>query len=156
MSSNRLMYDSCAYSKKLTENGNILEYVLNPSKYYNCNRCRMQLGIVGGNDVSQIQGNLVDLETELRGTTRHTSLCPTNKYQPPCYDISKCQPSDIIVPPHGCNRGRVINTRLLHLPPCQMFDYPSIPLPPVIKSPPCPPPKVTPMPRCNTIQAYNY
>ena len=99
----------------------------------------MQLGIVGGNDVSQISGNLVDLETELRGTTRLTSLCPTNKYQPPCYDISTCQPYAMIIPPHGCNQGRKIDTRLVHLPPCQMIRYRPTPLPPPLKLDSCDP-----------------
>ena len=34
----------------------------------------MQLGTVAGNDTSQIRGNLVDLESDLRGTTRIQSL----------------------------------------------------------------------------------
>ena len=156
MSSNRLLYDNCEYKTKLFENKSILEYLLNPSKYYNCRQCRMQLGTVAGNDTSQIRGNLVDLETELRGTTRMLSNCPVNKYQPPCYDISTCQPNAIVIPPHGCNKGRVINTNLVHLPPCQLVDYPSIPMPPPIAPPPCPPPQVKPLPKCNTIQAYNY
>ena len=155
MSSNRLLYDNCEYSTKLFENKNVLEYILNPSKYYNCNKCSMQLGIVGGNSVSQIRGNLVDLETELRGTTRQLSNCPKNKYQPPCFDISTCQPKAIVIPPHGCNQGRVIDTNLVHLPTCQLYDIPSIPLPPPLAPASCPPPKVMPMPRCNIIKAFN-
>ena len=138
MSSNRLLYDNCEYSTKLFENKNVLEYILNPSKYYNCNRCSMQLGIVGGNSVSQIKGNLVDLETELRGTTRKLSNCPQNKYQAPSFDISKTQPHSIVIPPHGCNQGRVIDTNLVHLPSCQMIRYRPIPLPPKLNMPSCP------------------
>ena len=65
MSSNRLKFDTCAYKKNLDQSVGPLSYVLNPMKYENCNKCRMELGIVGGNNVSQIKGNLVDLENDL-------------------------------------------------------------------------------------------
>ena len=67
MSSNRLIYDTCAYKAEITQSSNTLNYVLDPMKYENCKKCRMELGIVGGNEVSQIKGNLVDLENDLRG-----------------------------------------------------------------------------------------
>ena len=73
MSSNRLMYDTCAYKKTLDESTGTLAYVLNPMKYENCNKCRMELGILGGPSVSQIKGNLVDLENDLRGS-KHVPL----------------------------------------------------------------------------------
>ena len=84
MSSNRLIYDTCAYKKSLDQSVGPLSYLLNPIKYENCSKCRMELGIVGGTDVSQIKGNLVDLENDLRGATRTASLCPSNHYQPSC------------------------------------------------------------------------
>ena len=84
MSSNRLKYDTCAYKKSLDKSVGPLSYVLNPIKYENCNKCRMELGIVGGTAVSQIKGNLVDLENDLRGQTRSASLCPDNHYHPSC------------------------------------------------------------------------
>ena len=66
MSSNRLIYDTCAYKHELTQSVGPLEYVLNPMKYENCNKCRMELGLVGGTAVSHVKGNLVDLiEDEL-------------------------------------------------------------------------------------------
>ena len=55
MSSNRLIYDTCAYKKELDQSVGPLSYVLNPIKYENCNKCRMELGIVGGSQVSQIK-----------------------------------------------------------------------------------------------------
>ena len=76
MSSNRLIYDTCAYKKTLDESVGPLSYLLNPIKYENCNKCRMELGIVGGSNVSHIRGNLVDLENDLRGQTRGASLLP--------------------------------------------------------------------------------
>ena len=80
MSSNRLIYDNCEYKTKLNESTNPLNYMLNPIRYENCNKCRMELGVVGGTAVSHIQGNLVDLETDLMGITRKASLCPSQKF----------------------------------------------------------------------------
>ena len=56
MSSNRLMYDTCEYQTRLNENGGTLEYMLNPMRNENCNKCRMELGTVGGTNVSHIKG----------------------------------------------------------------------------------------------------
>ena len=81
MSSNRLIYDTCAYKHELSQSVGPLQYILNPMKYENCNKCRMELGIVGGTAVSHIKGNLVDLETDLRGQTRRTTKCPSKLYQ---------------------------------------------------------------------------
>ena len=141
MGSNRLIYDNCAYSTKLLENRNVLDYLLNPSKYYNCSRCRMQLGIIGGNDVSQIYGNLVDLETELRGQNRNASLCPARHYMPPALteDNSYSQPNNIPIKDEPNRVGRNINTTLTHLPSCQMISYKPVPKEPKIKWETCQP-----------------
>ena len=76
MSFNRLSYDTCEYRKTLDQSVSPLSYILNPMKYENCNKCRMELGIVGGSNVSQIAGDLVLLESDLRGQTRPASKCP--------------------------------------------------------------------------------
>tara|TARA_B100000497_G_C7580241_1_gene349356 strand:- start:29 stop:463 length:435 start_codon:yes stop_codon:yes gene_type:complete len=133
MSSNRLIYDTCAYSKKIDESVGPLAYVLNPMKYENCNKCRHELGLVGGPAVSHIQGNLVDLENDLRGATRDNSLCPSKKYAPN-------QP--ITVSGRNCNKPRNVETDLLHLPPCQMIRYKPTPLPQPPKLENCPSPNL--------------
>jgi len=66
MSFNRPIYDPCAYDKRLDESTSVLSWQLDPSRYYNCNQCRIEFGLVGGNNVSLHKGNLVDLESELR------------------------------------------------------------------------------------------
>ena len=43
----------------------------------------MDLGVIGGTAVSHIRGNLVDLETDLRGP-RKASLCPSQKFFSMC------------------------------------------------------------------------
>ena len=144
MSSNRLKYDTCAYKKRLDQSVGPLSYVLNPMKYENCNKCRMELGIVGGNNVSQIKGNLVDLENDLRGQTRPASLCPDKHYQPNCPDSigDDCQPSQINIASGTCGKSRTIDTRLVHLPPCQMIRYKPVPLPPPMNIETCPAPEL--------------
>ena len=141
MSSNRLMYDTCAYKKELDQSTGSLSYLLNPMKYENCNKCRMELGLVGGSAVSQIRGNLVDLENDLRGSTRTNSRCPSKKYIPNCSDTigDACQPKQInLQEGRGCGTQKPIDTTLLHLPPCQMIRYRPIPLPPSMKLEGCP------------------
>ena len=121
MSSNRLMYDTCAYSKKMQESTSPLNYTLYPGKFENCSKCRIELGTTGGNGVSLFSGNLVDLESDLRGQTRQNSLCPKYKYQPRCSDYSAVSG----LPCGDFNKQE----KLIHQPACQMQSFPSIPLP---------------------------
>ena len=81
MSFTNLIYDDCAaqqYYKQSTAQGC---YQFFAGKYINNNECRVNFGIVGGNDVSLYRGNLVDLESDMRGINRDNSLCPKNKFQ---------------------------------------------------------------------------
>ena len=128
MSSNRLIYDTCAYKKSLDQSTTPLAYHLNPMKYENCQKCRSELGILGGPAVSQIKGNLVDLENELRGQTRLNSQCPTKRYHPD---------NKLYTKETDLNKAEEINTDLLHLPSCQMIRYKPIPLPNPIKLETC-------------------
>ena len=132
MSFNRLRYDTCAYRHSLAESVGTLGWVLDPARYYNVNKCRIEFGLVGGTAVSNISGNLVDLESDLRGTTRLQSKCPTYKYQNPCPNgnMNTCQPQQIIIRDSPTTQGRIINTTPQHLSSCQMFNYTPIPLPP--------------------------
>jgi hypothetical protein len=141
MSFNRLRYDNCAYKQELNESVGTLSYILDPSKYENCNKCRMELGIIGGTNVSHIKGNLVDLETDLRGTTRMSSKCPTKKYQNKCptsEDMTTCQPDKIVLQGNGGNKMRTIDTDIVHLPACQMIRYKPVPLEPEMNPALCP------------------
>ena len=131
MSSNRLIYDTCAYKHNLQQSVGPLEYVLNPMKFENSSKCRIDLGVVGGTAVSHVRGNLVDLETDLRGQTRRTTKCPTKLYQNPCPqgDINNCKPGTIHIPGDPSQTERTIDTTMLHLPSCQMMRYKPTPLP---------------------------
>lgn len=117
MSFTRPIYDPCAYSKELDESTSTLNYVLDPNKWYNCNECRNEFGLVAGNNVSRYSGNLVDLESDLRNQTRLYSRCPSKKYLPKCKDSCKHSSGT------PCGSRACQPDNLYHLPSCQMIQY---------------------------------
>ena len=121
MSFNRTKYDNCSYTTDLKSNVDTLGHILSSYRYEHKDKCMHQLGFVGGTAVSHIQGNLVDLDSELRGQTRILTKCPTNKYIPSDNNIIKN------------DKTEPINTEMKHLPTCQSIMYRSIPLPPPVK-----------------------
>lgn len=127
---NRLIYDPCAYSETLQQSVSPMSYMLDPVKYEHCNKCRIELGVVGGTAVSHINGNLVDLENNLLGIDRPASqpMCTGFQYRPtpPGQPI---QGAEFIKPV----QHPTIDTRLRHLPACQLSSYPAIPAPPPMK-----------------------
>jgi hypothetical protein len=106
--------DGCAYRKQVSQSTAPINYTLDPNKFYNCNECRPDLGLMGGNNVSITQNNMVDLESDLFGITRQNSKCPERKYLPHCH---KCDEISGI-PCEGC-RGE----QLSHLPECNIIQY---------------------------------
>ena len=75
MSFTRLEYDNCAYAKELQESTTPLEYLMYKGKYENCKHCP--------DNTNNIEfGVKVDVENELRNTTRYSSRCPSKKYDP--------------------------------------------------------------------------
>lgn len=86
--------DNCFKKEQLYQSKNMSNYMLYPGKYYNNKNCRMELGIVGGNNVSLYAGNLVNLESELRGQTKRLTACSCNKYkksQKKLVNLPSCQ-----------------------------------------------------------------
>lgn len=132
MSFNRLSYDGCATSVRYQESVGPLAYLLNPMKYENCSKCRHEFGLVGGTAVSNIRGNIVDLESDLWGITRPGTLCPALKWHQPVGN-------KIEIAGLRCNQPRTIDINPVHLSPCQMIRYPPIPVPPAQPMPSCPP-----------------
>ena len=140
MSSNRLMYDTCESQQRINESAGPLDYMLNLDRYENQSKCRTQLGLVGGTNVSHIAGDLVDLETDLFGITRKASLCPTKKYLNKCAvspNLNNCHRNNINIPGNCSTQERVIDTSMLHLPNCQMIRYKPVPLPEPLDVNPC-------------------
>lgn len=131
---NRLIYDSCSYNAELQQSTAPLSYILDPIRYENCQKCRPELGIVGGTAVSHINGNLVDLENDLRGQTRPATKCAAYKYLPP--QGNTLQGKEYIKPVVHPE----IDTSMRHLRPCQFQQYPATPLPPPFEQYHCPMP----------------
>ena len=131
MSFNKLMYDVDTTQFKLLENTGSLGYLLLPDKFYNVNECMINRGLASGNNVSKIDGNLVDLESDLFGVTRKASLAPNNKYLSPCAlgDLNNCKANNILIKGNANTQERIVNTNLNPLPTCQMFNYKPLVLP---------------------------
>jgi len=115
---NRSKYDTCSYKLDLQGSVSTLGYVLNTDKFQNNKPAMHQLGFIGGNNVSLIKGDMVDLESELRGQTRILSKCQTNLYVPTDDNIIKN------------DKTNPIDTSKKHLDRTQSIMYRSIPLPP--------------------------
>lgn len=126
MSFNHLNTDHCTYKRHLKENVSMLSYILSPFRFEHTDKCRHQLGLTGGTSVSHVAGNMVDLESELRGQTRFLTKCAAHQHRP----LTEGEP--IIN-----DKTQPIDTSLRHLPACQMISYKSVPLPPPMNMPSC-------------------
>jgi len=119
MSWSRSRYDACSYNKELRQSTGVLDYLLDPNKFYNCNPCRTELGIFAGNNVSLSKDNLVNVESDLRNQTRQLSRCPERKYLPECAEGCDCNEGL----PCGSDSCRDREPRD-HLPTCNIIQYP--------------------------------
>jgi hypothetical protein len=88
------------------------------SQYVNPRPQRHILGIVGGNEVSLIKGNMVDLESDLRGITIPNTFAPWRQYQPPQ------QTKEIVR--DNLKNSLTIDIQKAHLPAYQMIGYPAV------------------------------
>ena len=87
-SSNRLIYDKCAYDKDLSESVAPLNYRMYSGAHENCNKCK--------HDKIYRPFDLVDQESELKNITRANTRCPEFKYNPNCKACKK-----------GCKRCKI-------------------------------------------------
>ena len=97
-----------------------------PFVYVHKQPARHILGVVGGNEVSLIKGNRVDLESDLLGITRPNTWCNKREHQPPHVKDAKIQRTN--------PKTQIkIDVRPAHLPSYQMWAYPAsfAPLPEV-------------------------
>lgn len=79
---------------------------------------RHVLGLVGGNNVSQIVGDRQDLESDLRGLTRPLTRAPARQWQPLKADAQQIA--------YDNRKGQVaIDVRRKHLEEYQMWAYPA-------------------------------
>jgi hypothetical protein len=123
-------------------------YTMIPQKFYHTNASRNALGLVGGNEVSLASGNLVDVESDLRGVTRDLTNCPERQYQPSCalgqagaapapanapapFNGGTCAPwpTALVIKERGTGRVVTVSTAPRHLPTTQFASYPGVPAP---------------------------
>lgn len=88
------------------------------------------LGLVGGNEVSLIKGNIVDLESDLRGQNIPNTFCPQRQYQPP-------KPAQTTIVRENVKTQQTVDIRPQHLPTYQMWAYPGMPAPTPLRSNVC-------------------
>jgi hypothetical protein len=132
MSFNRLSYDTCSYKKELAEQVSHLSYTLDPIKYEHCNKCRHEVGLVGGTNVGVPRGNMVDIENDLFNINRPSTLCPNFKYAP--REDGKVQGKEYIKPVQHPE----VDANMKQLKSCQMFPTLGVPRPPVVTNYICP------------------
>jgi hypothetical protein len=126
MAFTRLKDDDCTYNHYLKESTSTLNFILDPNRYYSCHPCRIKEGIVGGNNVSVFKGNLVDLESDLRGQTRCASKCPGKLYKPGTNIQNKSYGNC----PENCRHGDIsgiactkkCEANLVHLSECKLIN----------------------------------
>jgi len=82
--STRLPYDPCAYNKSLSESTAPYAYQMFDGKFENCSRC------VYDHYTRPFDGDIVDVDSELRNITRPASRCPSRKYNPRCKASPNC------------------------------------------------------------------
>jgi hypothetical protein len=116
MSSNRLIYDNCAYSLKVNDNKDQFKYWVYTPKYENCSKCKFS-----NEEDRQRMTFRVDLESELKDQTRFSTLCPSKKYLP-CgisKDPNACKTYPTITP-YLCERDMVQWDK--HIPSNRLYD----------------------------------
>jgi len=98
-SSNRGLYDSCAYQQDLYESTSPLQYNLYTGYGENCSRCIY--------DRYYVKYQLVDVESELSNRTRPLSRCNQFKYNKDCPKSKLCTSTfdrsvPVTLPPEIC------------------------------------------------------
>lgn len=112
MSSNRLIYDSCAYATEIKESTSPLEYNLFRGKYENCKQCPV------GDFPNNVEfGDRATVESELYGLNRQSTLCPSEKYDP----SKQFKPVDLS-PPKMCESIYYLTPNNLKKPESNMLN----------------------------------
>ena len=102
-------------------------FLLDNVKFEHNNQCRAEFGIVAGNDVSQTKASLVDVENDLRGTTRTSNKCVEHQYVPT--QSNTLEPINYI----KCVDNPSLDLNKVHLKSCNFFDYQEVPKEPKLQ-----------------------
>jgi hypothetical protein len=98
------------------------QYTYVVTEYVSPEPKRHILGIVGGNEVSIAEGNVVDVESDLRGINIPNTFAPWRQYQPPTKGAKEIVRDNLKI-------KQTINIAPQHLPVYQMWAYPGMPTP---------------------------
>lgn len=83
-SSNKQIYDCCAYAQELQQSTDPLQYQLYFGQAENCSKC------IDKKAWYKFDREVVDVESELHNLTRPLSKCDVNKYNPNCPKSNTC------------------------------------------------------------------
>lgn len=115
-------------------------YTQMPAKFEHPEKCRNALGLIGGSEVSNIAGNIVDLESDLFGITRVQSKCIARQYSPAC-PLGGPGCPDTPPPFSFVNKStgetRYVDTTPRNLPTCQMNTLPGVGTPETLRAGSC-------------------
>jgi hypothetical protein len=106
------------------------KYTYLATEYISPTPKRHILGIVGGNEVSVAEGNVVDVESDLRGINIPNTFAPWRQYQPPPKNQREIKRDNTKI-------KLDIDVSPMHLPAYQMWAYPGMPTPAPIKNEVC-------------------
>ncbi len=101
-SSNRGLYDTCAYEKRIYESTSPLAYRMYGGFGENCNKC------INDKFYVKYQPEIVDIESELKMLTKPLSRCDQFKYSPTCKKSGLCTSTfdpknPIVLAPEVCS-----------------------------------------------------
>ena len=110
MSFNRLKNDRCAYSQELKQSTSPLDYQMYCGKYYHPTNCQFSQKYpnsvttfpIHSGKVQHRPSDLVNLESDLRGQMRLSSLCPSAKYHS-SEQLKYLNRKDLSAPPDMCS-----------------------------------------------------
>ncbi len=83
-SSNRLVYDECAYAQKLGDSTSPFQYRTYMGAYENCDKCKYD------KFWRPFDPEIVDVESELKNISRPATKCANLKYSPTCKKSNMC------------------------------------------------------------------
>lgn len=106
----------------------VFGYVQAPEAWEHPQRCRATLGLVSGRPASVVKGNLVDVESDLRGITRTQTKCPAGQYAPACAlgGAAPCPDNDasgLSFRERATGATVRVSTAPVHPPACSPWSY---------------------------------
>ena len=82
MSSNRKKYDNCCVKDQVKQSTKPFDLLMDSCAYEHKNACRMDIGLMPGNDVSTVgnarhanNGELIDVDSMLKGLDKYPTDC---------------------------------------------------------------------------------